>query len=149
MALPAVSVFVGNALAGGQSLAAKSLPLWPVREAVLVEVMGSCRGPSDGGASVQQVGAVTRQSSGKSVSDGGDPLGQDREAVRKASPKNCRDGASCASQTASAKILRKLGLSHPNGPGDPVPRRRVGVSTHAQQPADGLQHALVVPVREG
>ena len=151
MTLPAVAVFVGSTLAGGQSLAAskKSLPLWPVREAVLVEVMGSSRGPSDGGASVQQVGAVTRQSSGKSVSDSGDPLGQDREAVRKASPKSCRAGASCASQTAPAQVLRKLGLSRPNGPGNPVSRRRVGINTNTQQPAEGLQHTLVVPAREG
>ena len=150
MTLPAVAVFVGRTLAG-QSLATskKSLPLWPVREAVLVEVMGSSRGPSDGGASVQQVGAITRQSSGKSVSDSGDPLGQDREAVRKACPKSCRAGASCASQTASAQVLRKLGLSRPNGPGNPVSRRRVGISTNTQQPAEGLQHTLVVPAREG
>ena len=151
MALPAVSVFIGKALAGGQSLAArqKSLPLWPVREAVLVEVKGGCSGPSDGGASVKKMGAITRQSSSKSASDSGDPLGQDREAVRKASPKSCRAGASCASQTTSSQILRKLGLSRPNGPGDPVPRRRVGVSTNTQQPAEGLQHTLVVPAREG
>ena len=83
------------------------------------------------------------------MSDSGDPLGQDREAVRKACPKSCRADPSCASHTAPAQVLRKLGLSRPNGPGNPVSRRRVGINTNTQQPAEGLQHTLVVPAREG
>ncbi len=49
VSLPAVEVFVGRTLAGGQSLAAseKGLPPWPIREAVLVEVVGGSRGHPD------------------------------------------------------------------------------------------------------